>query len=352
MWRTTAAFCSTAMLAVLAVAGAAARPTDPGVPPGPGGRGVGVFYYAWYGTPARDGGWEHWQQNGNTPPNAIASGWYPMRGAYSSDDPLVLRAQLREIAAAGIDTLIVSWWGPGSVEDARFGAVIDAAHAVGLRVAAHVEPYAGRTPETLLEPLEELAAEGVTDFYIYDSTTSEDADWAALNAHLGSLRLFANTGLPGKALAGGFDGLYTYDVYIYDGSSFARMCASARLHGLLCAPSVGPGYDARRATGDQRVKSRADGVTYDRMWRAAIRSGADLVTITSYNEWHEGTQIEPARDVGDPYASYEGAWGRTGHAAQRAYLDRTSFWAQRYRSAGGLPIPPGVFGSKSARRHS
>ena len=31
------------------------------------------------------------------------------------------------------------------------------------------------------------------------------------------------------------------------------------------------------------------------MWRAAIRAGADGVTITSYNEWHEGTQIEPAR---------------------------------------------------------
>ena len=30
------------------------------------------------------------------------------------------------------------------------------------------------------------------------------------------------------------------------------------------------------------------------MWRAAIAARADRVTITSYNEWHEGTQIEPA----------------------------------------------------------
>jgi glycoprotein endo-alpha-1,2-mannosidase len=324
--------CSAVALAALVVAGAGARADDPGISTGIGARSVGIFYYPWYGTPTRDGGWQHWQQNDNAPPRTIASGWYPLRGAYSSDDPAVLRAQMREIAAAGIDTVIVSWWGPGSVEDARFAAILFAARAAGLRVAVHVEPYPGRTPANLAEPLEALASQGVTDFYIYDSTASGDADWAALNARLGSLRLFANTGLPGKAQAGGFDGLYTYDVYVYDGSSFPRACASARRLGLICAPSVGPGYDARRATGDPRVRSRADGATYDRMWRGAIRAGADQVTITSYNEWHEGTQIEPAQAVGGTYASYDGAWGTTGRAAQRAYLTRTGFWVQRYHA--------------------
>ena len=54
--------------------------------------------------------------------------------------------------------------------------------------------------------------------------------------------------LPGKAAAGGFAGLYTYDVRVYNGSSFPRMCAAARMRNLLCAPSVGPGFDALRAT--------------------------------------------------------------------------------------------------------
>ena len=90
------------------------------------------------------------------------------------------------------------------------------------------------------------------------------------------------------------------------------MCASARMHNLLCAPSVGPGFDAERATGDARIQGRADGETYDRMWRSAIRAAADVVTITSYNEWHEGTQIEPASAVGGPYVSYDGAYGLYG----------------------------------------
>src|SRR5205085_3676455 len=88
--------------------------------------------------------------------------------------------------------------------------------------------------------------------------------------------------------------LYTYDVARYGPAAFGPLCARAHRARLLCAPSVGPGYDALRATGDGLARSRRDGATYDAMWQAAIDAGADRVTITSYNEWHEGTQIEPA----------------------------------------------------------
>jgi len=242
---------------------------------------------------------------------------------------------MREIAAIGIQTVIVSWWGHGSLEAARLPAVSRAARDAGLRVALHVEPYAGRSPSQLEQELRPLVDQGVTDFYLYDSTLTPDEDWRALNRRFPGVRLFANTSLPGKALAGGFAGLYTYDVYIYDGSSFPRMCASARRLGLLCAPSVGPGYDAFRATGDSRRRSRERGATYDWMWRGATRARAPIVTITSYNEWHEGTQIEPALAVGSPYASYDGAYGLVGLPAQRAYLDRTAMWVGHYRARMG-----------------
>jgi glycoprotein endo-alpha-1,2-mannosidase len=317
--------------AALVAGGADSRIVGDSGQDGAGGGEVAIFYYPWYGTPAHDGGWQHWQQHGNLPPASIAAGWFPVRGPYSSSDPVVARAQMREIAAAGVQKVIVSWWGPGSVEDLRLPAVAQAARAAGLRVGVHVEPFPGRAPALLEAQLGELRGQGITDFYIYDSTTAPDSEWKALAGRLHGVRLFANTSLPGKAKAGGFAGFYTYDVYIYDGSSFPRICASARKLGLLCAPSVGPGYNALRATGDTRVRARAAGATYDRMWRGAVRAAADVVTITSYNEWHEGTQIEPAKAVGAPYASYDGAYGLVGHAAERAYLDRTVLWARRYR---------------------
>jgi glycoprotein endo-alpha-1,2-mannosidase len=293
---------------------------------------VAIFYYPWYGTERRDGQWQHWQQNGNRPPVQVASAWFPARGPYSSSDALIVRVHMREIAAMGVQTLIVSWWGPGSAEAARLPLVSRLAREAGLGVALHIEPFAGRTPAALEAEINVFKASGITDFYVYDSTRTADADWAALNQRLSGVRLFANTSLPGKARTGGFDGLYTYDVYIYDGSSFPRICASARRLGLVCAPSVGPGYNATRATGDDRTRGRDQGRTYDRMWRGAVRAEADVVTITSYNEWHEGTQIEPARNVGSSYGSYEGAYGLEGAAAERAYIDRTAMWVKRYRA--------------------
>jgi hypothetical protein len=75
------------------------------------------------------------------------------------------------------------------------------------------------------------------------------------------------------------------------------------------------------------------------MWRLAIAAGADRVTITSYNEWHEGTQIEPAvprRLARYRYLSYEGAWGLHGSAAEFAYLTRTRYWADVFRRTSPL----------------
>jgi glycoprotein endo-alpha-1,2-mannosidase len=320
----------TALLAATLAATAKAGHTLQVEPSAPTAGEVGIFYYPWYGTPIHDGRYLHWTQNGATPPATIASGYFPARGAYSSSDRLVLSGQMDEISAAGVTTVIVSWWGPGSTEDARLDAVVAAARPRGLKVAAHVEPYRGRTPAGVASDLARLRERGIADAYVYDSIASPDEEWAAALRGLRGVRVFANTGLPGKALAGGFHGLYTYDVLVHDGSSFGRMCASARRLGLLCAPSVGPGFDARRATGDSRVRPRLGGATYDRMWRAALRAQPDVVTVTSYNEWHEGTQIEPARIAGGAYDSYEGAYGLTGSTAERAYLERTAYWSERY----------------------
>src|SRR5476649_1199711 len=84
---------------------------------------VAVFYYPWYGTPARDGMWIHWNQNNHNPPEDIASAYYPVQGPYSSDDPTVLATQMSEIQEVGINEIIVSWWGRGSFEDKRLPAV-------------------------------------------------------------------------------------------------------------------------------------------------------------------------------------------------------------------------------------
>ena len=133
-----------------------------------------------------------------------------------------------------------------------------------------------------------------TSTYPFDGLISDTA-WLELSAQFPSIELYAQTSDAVRAAEAGFDGVYTYDVYAVRGGAFAGFCAGARKAGIACAPSVGPGYNAARATSDHRVRSRRAGATYDGMWRAAIAAEPDRITITSYNEWHEGTQIEAAR---------------------------------------------------------
>jgi len=325
------AFC---LLALPAGAGAATAP-------------VSIFYYPWYGTPALDGAYEHWGQDGHIPPADLATTFYPARGPYSSSDPTVVRAQMREIAAAGVGEVIVSWWGWGSPEDLRLPLVMEAAQASRLQVAVEIEPYEKwqRTAAVLSADLAHLRDLGIRRAYVFrpfDDLIS-DASWIALNQAAG-MQVIAQTTDVARAAADGFAGVYTYDILRYGTGAFGPLCAKARAAHLLCAPSVGPGYDAFRATGDPRAVPRRNGKTYDGMWKAAIAARPDLVTITSYNEWHEGTQIEPAArhslrtlstspTVSRQYQTYDGAYGLHGRAAQRAYLVRTAFWVRAFELA-------------------
>ena len=64
-------------------------------------REVAIFYYAWYGTPARDGAWLHWGQGGSRPPHDLGATFYPARGPYSSSDAAVVDAHMRDMAERG-----------------------------------------------------------------------------------------------------------------------------------------------------------------------------------------------------------------------------------------------------------
>lgn len=77
---------------------------------------VHIFYYLWYGSPSMDNKYIHWDhvlvphwdpkiaashaQGRHTPPEDIASSFYPELGPYSSRDPKVLESHMAQIEAA------------------------------------------------------------------------------------------------------------------------------------------------------------------------------------------------------------------------------------------------------------
>lgn len=295
-------------------------------------RTVAIFYYPWYGTPLHDGTWLHWNQNGHTPPADVYSRYFPALGPYSSGDPSVVNRQMAEIAAAGVNEVVISWWGKGSSEDELLPLVLKAAKKNHLQAAIHLEPYTGRSPATVAQDLPYLASLGIRDVYVYHPLDFTAADWQPVTSQRpAGMRLFAGTELVGFAAAAGFTGFYTYDFVDYGGAKFVRLCAEAHARGLLCEPSVGPGYNGVRAGEQSLSRGRDDGKTYDNLWRAALKAQPDGITITSFNEWGEGTQIEPAA-AKTGYLSYDGSWGLHGLAAQMSYLTRTAYWAARFQS--------------------
>lgn len=64
--------------------------------------------------------------------------------------------------------------------------------------------------------------------------------------------------------------------------------------------TVSPGYDDHKRRGDANpVVPRDNGRRYAQSWRAAVAGQPDWIVITSWNEWFEGTAIEPGRKHGD-----------------------------------------------------
>ncbi len=110
-------------------------------------------------------------------------------------------------------------------------------------------------------------------------------------------------------LSGGFDGFYTYfaaNDFTFGSSwkNWKSLSNFARKNGLLFVPSVGPGYvDTRvRPWNSKNIRLRRNGKYFRIGWNTALQTRPALISITSFNEWHEGTQIEPA--IPFSYSSY------------------------------------------------
>jgi type 1 glutamine amidotransferase len=315
---------------------------------------VHLFYYPWYGSPEVNGDWRHWPQGGHTPPDDIGADLYPALGPYDSADYARVVAQhMKWIARSGAGVLVYSWWGQGSYEDRIARGVLDAAQKEGVKVAWHLEPYAGRTAASTVADIRYItttygghpayyrsAEHGDKGaFYVFSSL--DVTDWAALDQVTGTSIVLAQTTDTTKIAH--FSGMYTYDgIAGATAPGWKQAGDYARAHGLIWSPSVAPGYiDDRAVPGNTTpTVERADGAAYDRQWSnaldPAIGGTPTWVSVTSFNEWHEGSSIEPADatpPAGHGYQTYDGAYGLTGAAAETAYLDRTAHWVDRFEAA-------------------
>lgn len=331
-----------------------------------------AFYYPWYGNPAVDGryvNWNHPVAVRDEPPRSfpggddIGSNFYPALGCYSSNEAGALAEHMRQLRRAGVGVLCASWWGKDSFTDAALPGIFQAAEAAGIKICFHLEPFANRNAGTTRDAIEYLLAkygQSPACFrlagyhqrpvcFVYDSYLTPADVWAEVLTPDGKNTL---RGTPADAVVfglwvgqddgekirkAGFDGFYTYfatDGFTYGSTTknWPALAAWARANEKLFVPCVAPGYiDTRiRPWNGVNTRDRQAGVYYDRMWSAALAISPDIVAVTSFNEWHEGTQIEPATPKTIPEFSYLDYRP----LSVDYYLERTAYWASQLESRG------------------
>ncbi|MCI3223264.1 ThuA domain-containing protein [Streptomyces sp. NP-1717] len=319
-----------------------------------GSSNVHLFYYPWYGNPEINGGWRHWQQGGQNPPEDVGADLYPKLGAYDSGDFTgAVEQHMEWIKQSGANVLVYSWWGRGSYEDGLVEGVMDAAQRHGIKVAWHLEPYSGRSGASTVDDINyindnygdhpayfrDAERNNSNAFYVFQSL--DVADWSALDQVTGNNIVLAQTTDTSKIAH--FNGIYTYDgIAGATAPGWKNAGDYARANDLVWAPSVAPGYiDDRAVPGNTTpTLGRDNGAAYDKQWNNAldpsIGGSPTWVSVTSFNEWHEGSSIEPASSTppaGHGYQTFSGAYGRTGADAETAYLDRTRHWVNQFEAA-------------------
>jgi len=278
------------------------------------GRKVLAFYYPWYGSPeGPTGRWNHWN-----PENSFASTNVPKAGYYDSKSEKTIRRHIRQAKQNGIDGFIVSWWGPYSFSDQALNKFMEISEEMDFQFSIYFEEASSKRDVvrqltyvfdnyTGSESFLRMGDRPVIFCYGRVTHQYDPSVWQEVFSQLegrGYSGFYVGDGLSSDILTT-FDGIHTYNPAStpldkltdeYDSASF-----KASTKGKLFAATVVPGYDDTVIRDPGMVKERNGGDLYRQFWEVARDSQTDWILITSFNEWHEGTEIEPSEEYGEKY---------------------------------------------------
>jgi glycosyltransferase involved in cell wall biosynthesis len=301
---------------------------------------LGAHYYPWYRAGAAP---EHWNENKEFAPVADM----PVGGSYSSTRPTLIRRHLRVAADAGLDFFIVNL----QVTFQGFGATEMKAARQMFRIAE--EQGSGFKLAVLLSVSTEDAAviqraidtvrEEFMTSRIYHKWEGRPLLWYYLSGPFMGYFFFqhqelarANRGIHPIAT-----GAMVYNKFLPRllRQFFKGWCLYSPLEvaapemrealwtkgyrdfhengGAIRVFTVSPGYDDSRVQSyhrmhnPHRVVPRYGLGTYREMQECALRlnPAPELVVVTSFNEFHENTHIEPSQRFGDLYVTSTRAFG-------------------------------------------
>jgi Glycosyl hydrolase family 99 len=293
---------------------------------------VYVHMMPWFETPATstNNRWGiHWTMANRDPrivdangKRQIASYFYPLIGPYGSSDKDVIEYQLLEMKYAGVDGILIDW--PGTLPNvdypknrANSEAIIALTEKVGLEFAVVYEDQnitragvadkvaAGKADLTYLQnnyfsKPNYIKINNAPLLMVFGPQTFQTpAEWTSIFSGLAKkptfVTLWYQSGEAGTNAQGEF-----------------AWFASDHLTGLQrfyddtrpLAVKVGvvyPGFDSFYADGGwggERHTIPVGTATYGQTWTLTKNSGVDWLQVATWNDYGEGTMIEPTVELG------------------------------------------------------
>ncbi|MCP4194845.1 MAG: glycosyltransferase [Planctomycetaceae bacterium] len=292
---------------------------------------VGAHYYPWYdaGRPRR-----HWNENSEYA--AVID--FPMEGVYTSHDIKTIKRHLDLAEEAGLDFLVVNWEighmgvNPNDLQTTRqlFAAAETRKGRVKLAITLSLHTTLEKPILESIAEFQKLAESSVwlrqrgkpalwyfisTDFfgcYFSNKKLLEESCASFVVLATGAVPVPRHLPLDLQEFVDGWSLYNPFNSTAHD--EWERHVKTAYDHHAAVKPdpiriiAVSPGYEDWQLTAPARKNGlrkvdRSNGDTYQRMLKLAaqVEPSPELIMITSFNEYHENTHIEPSFQYDDDY---------------------------------------------------
>lgn len=352
--------------------------------------------------------WRHWRWDGpgtKRDPNKIlpngqrdlATAYYPLIGPYSSHDRAVFRYHLETAKAIGVSAFLVLWYGPGTENsDLHLPMMLDEAEAADMRIAICYEeklnwpPY--RKPQSRQNILDGFEADLR---YLLDNYAQHPAylrrngkpfiaqfnywgeddlgprqiqpgEFSKVFDRLSEEIYFCRQNIDHTEMHPLIPSAYMWikpdPAWIHDYAVFAGRAEALYTAGHLdfFMGFISPGFDDRGVSGwgsgEPRVLER-NGLDVLRQTMALSTIGdPELIQIATWNDWQEGTAVEPSREHRFEYVdAIEMWWGRvSGRPVNTAdnHKPLLKLAAMNSEFDLGLDIPTVLDGTEQAEKQN
>ncbi len=266
---------------------------------------------------------------------------------YESSDRATIERHVDQAKQAGLDGFIVSWYGPRDAPDnqteANLRTLLDVAQQKGFKVAVDFEtngPFF-KSKSDVQDALDSLLSTHVNHpaylkvngkpvVFFWQNSRFSVNDWTAIRQAVDPLHrsiwISEGTNLDYLRV---FDGHHLYNIawsadpraeVIKWGERVREKAIELGAFKYFVGTAM-PGFDDRLTGRSGAIyRPRSNGEYFRQSFTGVTQANADWAAITSFNEWVEGSQIEPSVTYGDQYLNLAAKLANTYRTTASSYV--------------------------------